>query len=612
MPESAPLSPGQPATRPAPGDLLGLLGRPPGPPGGHGPGQGRRLAAPRGGHLQPGEPARRLHRHDPLGVPRLRPGAGPGGGRPRRRHHPRRRSPRTEPLAQPRRPRGHGEGRSHGGCLRERGLPARFTWTRACGAPAIPIPSPKRSSPSGPRRLCRGRSGLTRAGRLRSTSSGPRCLRREARGPRRPRSRPRLPRDVERTLEISRAAFSRAGLGDAWDRVIAVVVQPGVEFGDFDVHPYDRAQARRLSGAIAGRAPWMYEAHSTDYQHPRALRRARGGSLRHPQGGPVADLRLPGGPVRPGGRRPRAPLGRPGPPGRPAPRDARPGHAEEPRPLEEPPPRDRGGAGPGAALQLQRPLPVLLDRPGGRRERSLASSTSWRAPIPVQLISQHFPLALDAVLEGSLEPDGPSLVTHAIRRVLGHYAAACRGLTRGGGDHQEDLAPLRDPHHGRLGRLGRLDRRPPRGRASRRRWGTSSGRSTMIPPCVVALSRAGWKLDTDRRSIALGGAAGLLGRGRAARALQGPAHRSGVPGLPLRRALAAGDHRPRAGRLAGAGERAGAGSGIALALVAGVLLACAPSGGDGGRRRALGGPGPGGVPGLGAPGLRHLARQPHR
>jgi tagatose-1,6-bisphosphate aldolase non-catalytic subunit AgaZ/GatZ len=49
-----------------------------------------------------------------------------------------------------------------------------------------------------------------------------------------------------------------------------------------------------------------------------------------------------------------------------------------------------------------------------------------RAPIPVQLISQHFPLALPAVMAGSVEPDGPSLVTHAIRRVLGHYAAACR------------------------------------------------------------------------------------------------------------------------------------------------------------------------------------------
>src|SRR5262249_3190116 len=83
--------------------------------------------------------------------------------------------------------------------------------------------------------------------------------------------RPTSPEDVDRTLDISRAAFERAGLSDAWERVIAVVVQPGVEFGDFAVHPYDRTQARSLSKAIAARAPWMYEAHSTDYQRPGAL-----------------------------------------------------------------------------------------------------------------------------------------------------------------------------------------------------------------------------------------------------------------------------------------------------------------------------------------------------
>src|SRR5262249_34943051 len=48
------------------------------------------------------------------------------------------------------------------------------------------------------------------------------------------------------------------------------------------------------------------------------------------------------------------------------------------------------------------------------------------APIPLPLVSQHFPQALNAVLEGSLEPDGRSLVTFAIRRVLSHYSAACR------------------------------------------------------------------------------------------------------------------------------------------------------------------------------------------
>src|SRR5690606_32523323 len=36
---------------------------------------------------------------------------------------------------------------------------------------------------------------------------------------------------------------------------------------------------------------------------------------------------------------------------------------------------------------------------------------------------------------------------------------------------------------------------------------------TMIPPALVALRLAGWRLDRDRRSILLGSAAGLLGAG---------------------------------------------------------------------------------------------------
>ena len=44
--------------------------------------------------------------------------------------------------------------------------------------------------------------------------------------------------DARQTIEATREAFYRAGLQSAWDRVIAVVVQPGVEFGDDFVFPY--------------------------------------------------------------------------------------------------------------------------------------------------------------------------------------------------------------------------------------------------------------------------------------------------------------------------------------------------------------------------------------
>ena len=78
--------------------------------------------------------------------------------------------------------------------------------------------------------------------------------------------------DVERTLDLTREAFQRAGLAGAWERVIAVVVQPGVEFGDATVNAYDRGAAGALSTFVESRPGLVYEAHSTDYQSGEALR----------------------------------------------------------------------------------------------------------------------------------------------------------------------------------------------------------------------------------------------------------------------------------------------------------------------------------------------------
>src|SRR6266496_3703408 len=76
---------------------------------------------------------------------------------------------------------------------------------------------------------------------------------------------------VQHTLESFRSAFAARNLSAAWERAIALVVQPGVEFGDDVVFPYDRERARPLSAAIAKEWPMVYEAHSTDYQSTQAL-----------------------------------------------------------------------------------------------------------------------------------------------------------------------------------------------------------------------------------------------------------------------------------------------------------------------------------------------------
>ncbi len=77
--------------------------------------------------------------------------------------------------------------------------------------------------------------------------------------------------DVQETIEAMQWAFRRAGLDAAWERVIAVVVQPGVEFGDDFVMPYQPEAARELATFIETQ-PMVYEAHSTDYQTADALR----------------------------------------------------------------------------------------------------------------------------------------------------------------------------------------------------------------------------------------------------------------------------------------------------------------------------------------------------
>jgi D-tagatose-1,6-bisphosphate aldolase subunit GatZ/KbaZ len=79
------------------------------------------------------------------------------------------------------------------------------------------------------------------------------------------------PAAVTATLDAHRAAFRTQGVDAAWERVIALVVQPGVEFDHHKVIDYQPAQARELSARIEREPGLVYEAHSTDYQSAAAL-----------------------------------------------------------------------------------------------------------------------------------------------------------------------------------------------------------------------------------------------------------------------------------------------------------------------------------------------------
>lgn len=77
--------------------------------------------------------------------------------------------------------------------------------------------------------------------------------------------------DLKATIDITKMTFYKRNLQDAWKRVIAVVVQPGVEFGDDTVAEYDRNSARELTGFISGHNSLVFEAHSTDFQRQKSL-----------------------------------------------------------------------------------------------------------------------------------------------------------------------------------------------------------------------------------------------------------------------------------------------------------------------------------------------------
>jgi len=73
------------------------------------------------------------------------------------------------------------------------------------------------------------------------------------------------------TLAIHREAFSAPDLLPAWERVIAMVVQPGVDFDHSSVHYYDPAAAADLSAFVERQPRIVFEAHSTDYQTEAGL-----------------------------------------------------------------------------------------------------------------------------------------------------------------------------------------------------------------------------------------------------------------------------------------------------------------------------------------------------
>lgn len=231
--------------------------------------------------------------------------------------------------------------------------------------------------------------------------------------------------DAQETIELTREAFKRAGLGTAWERVIAVVVQPGVEFGDDYLLEYDRPAAAPLSRFIEPFEGLVFEAHSTDYQSRDTLRMLVEDHFAILKVGPaltfafreaVFALAMMENEWLSGSRQVEL---------------SNVQQVLDKAMLDNPVYWKKHYAGPEAYQRFARKY-SFSDRsryywPDARARRSLARllDNLERHPAPLTLLSQFLPLQYERVRAGALPNTPKALIYDKIRHVLADYAHAC-------------------------------------------------------------------------------------------------------------------------------------------------------------------------------------------
>jgi len=231
--------------------------------------------------------------------------------------------------------------------------------------------------------------------------------------------------DVERTLTLAREGFRSAGLEVAWERVIAVVVQPGVEFGDAVVHDYEPARARELSTFVEGQPHLVFEAHSTDHQRADALRAMIGDHFAILKVGPgltfsmrealfaleAIELELLAGRDDVEPSRLREVL-----------EATMLAHPEHWRPYHHGDERELRLA---RAFSYSDRSRYSWARPELRQAVARLVANLSERPIPPTLLSQFLPSAYEAVRSGALDARPEELVRHHVLGTIDPYASAC-------------------------------------------------------------------------------------------------------------------------------------------------------------------------------------------
>ena len=224
------------------------------------------------------------------------------------------------------------------------------------------------------------------------------------------------------TLAVHEQAFAAQGLEAAWQRVIAMVVQPGVDFDHSQVQHYQPAAARALSAFIETQPRLVFEAHSTDYQTEASLHALVRDHYAILKVGPAVTFAL---------------------------REAWFALSAIERELL---PAEHQADLPGVLerCMLNEPKHWAKHYPGNPEEQRLLRRFAfsdrcryyWGEPevqaalqrlianlkssgIPLPLLSQHLPQQFEAVLAGELAAEPAALARHKVGLELARYARAC-------------------------------------------------------------------------------------------------------------------------------------------------------------------------------------------
>ncbi len=227
------------------------------------------------------------------------------------------------------------------------------------------------------------------------------------------------------TLAVHAAAFTAHGLQAAWQRVIAMVVQPGVDFDHSQIQHYLPSAAAALSNFVAQQMDpptLVFEAHSTDYQTEAAMHALVRDHFAILKVGPAVTFALREAwfalaaierEIVPFGRQSQLPA------------------VLEQRMLAEPKHWAKHYSGTPAQQHRLRAY-ALSDRCryywGDAAVLSalakLIANLEQQA-IPLPLLSQYLPEQFDSVLQGELLAQPRALAQHKVGMVLARYARAC-------------------------------------------------------------------------------------------------------------------------------------------------------------------------------------------